>query len=156
MAIQPPTASTCSAVGGWIAIFPFAVLGVRERRDVARLGADVDDDSEAGTALADALRTPAFWLLGTVLFLFYFYYLGVNNHLVAFLSDAGFSDAAAARQYSAAIAVGIAGKIGMGLVGDRIPARRARDEAGIRGEHHHDHGDGDGCLLYTSDAADEL
>ena len=49
----------------------------------------------------------------------------MNNHLVAFLSDAGFSDAAAARQYSAAIAVGIAGKIGMGLVGDRIPARRA-------------------------------
>src|SRR4030095_5656121 len=73
----------------------------------------------------EARRTPTFWLLGGVLFLFYFYYLGVNHHLVAFLSDAGFSDASAARQFSAAVAVGIAGKIGMGLVGDRLPARRA-------------------------------
>ena len=71
----------------------------------------------AGMTLAEARRTPSFWLLGGVLFLFYFYYLGVNHHLVAFLGDAGFSDASAARQFSAAVAVGIAGKIGMGLRG---------------------------------------
>lgn len=119
------TALQVLAVGGWLVIFPFALFGIRERRDAARPDVDVDDDRAAGTSLADALRTPAFWLLGAVLFLFYFYYLGVNNHLVAFLSDAGFSDAAAARRFGAAVAVGIAGKIGMGLVGDRIPARRA-------------------------------
>jgi MFS family permease len=111
------------AVGGWIVIAPFALLGVHERRDAAASGEDTGDLT--GMTLAEARRTASFWLLGGVLFLFYFYYLGVNQHLVAFLSDAGFSDASAARQFSAAVAVGIAGKIGMGLVGDRLPARRA-------------------------------
>jgi len=111
------------AVSGWVLIFPFALFGVRERR----AGVTAIDDAAdlTGMTLAEARRTPTFWLLGGVLFLFYFYYLGVNHHLVAFLSDAGFSDASAARQFSAAVAVGIAGKIGMGLVGDRLPARRA-------------------------------
>lgn len=111
------------AVGGWIVIAPFALLGIHERRDAAASGEDTGDLT--GMTLAEARRTASFWLLGGVLFLFYFYYLGVNHHLVAFLSDAGFSDASAARQFSAAVAVGIAGKIGMGLVGDRLPARRA-------------------------------
>jgi MFS family permease len=111
------------AVGGWIVIAPFALLGIHERRDAAASGEDTGDLT--GMTLAEARRTASFWLLGGVLFLFYFYYLGVNQHLVAFLSDAGFSDASAARQFSAAVAVGIAGKIGMGLVGDRLPARRA-------------------------------
>jgi MFS family permease len=111
------------AVGGWIVIAPFALLGIHERRDAAASGEDTGDLT--GMTLAEARRTASFWLLGAVLFLFYFYYLGVNHHLVAFLSDAGFSDASAARQFSAAVAVGIAGKIGMGLVGDRLPARRA-------------------------------
>ncbi len=112
------------AVGGWALILPFALFGVREPRDdrEEHLPAAA---AGAGQTLAEATRTPTFWLLGGVLFLFYFYYLGVNTHLVAFLSDAGFSDAAAARQFSAAVAVGIAGKIGMGLIGDRLPARRA-------------------------------
>jgi sugar phosphate permease len=111
------------AVSGWVLILPFALFGIRERRAGERV---VDDAADlTGMTLAEARRTPTFWLLGGVLFLFYFYYLGVNHHLVAFLSDAGFSDASAARQFSAAVAVGIAGKIGMGLVGDRVPARRA-------------------------------
>ncbi len=124
------------AVGGWLLILPFALFGVRERRERDRAaplaqGDEVsgvtlaDGDEMSGMTLADAVRTPSFWLLGGVLFLFYFYYLGVQNHLVAFLSDSGFSDASAACQFSAAVAVGIAGKIGMGLLGDRIPARRA-------------------------------
>lgn len=111
------------AVGGWIVIAPFALLGIHERGGAAASGEDTGDLT--GMTLAEARRTASFWLLGAVLFLFYFYYLGVNHHLVAFLSDAGFSDASAARQFSAAVAVGIAGKIGMGLVGDRLPARRA-------------------------------
>jgi MFS family permease len=111
------------AVAGWVLIVPFALFGVRERG--ARATPDDDTGDLAGMTLAEARGTPTFWLLGGVLFLFYFYYLWVNHHLVAFLSDAGFSDASAARQFSAAVAVGIAGKIGMGLVGDRLPARRA-------------------------------
>jgi MFS family permease len=71
------------------------------------------------------MRTPSFWLLCWVLFSFYFYYIGVNNHLVAFLSDSGFSDAQAGRRFGAAVAVGIAGKLGVGYFADRIPKRAA-------------------------------
>jgi MFS family permease len=117
------------AVAGWIVILPFALWAVRDRgvvggppSDAEPLGAPAPERS---MTLADALRTPSFWILLAGLFCFYFYYLGVNNHLVAFLSDSGFSDAAAARRFSAAVAVGIAGKIGMGLLADRMPIRLA-------------------------------
>jgi MFS family permease len=120
------TALRVLAVAGWLVILPFALWAVRERREAPR----ADDRRAApaavpGLTLAEARRTASFWILFGVLFSFYFYYLGVNHHLVAFLSDAGFSDAAAARHFSAAVAVGIAGKVGMGLVADRIAIRRA-------------------------------
>jgi MFS family permease len=121
------TALRVLAVAGCVVILPFALFVVRERREAV-----TDGDAPAPAAppapsmtLAEARRTPSFWVLFGVLTTFYFYYLGVNHHLVAFLSDSGFSDAAAARRYSAAIAVGIAGKVGMGLVADRVPIRLA-------------------------------
>jgi len=117
------TALRVLAVGGWCVIVPVAVLGVRERPRPARARTLPEDDH--GLTLPAARRTPAFWLLATVLFLFYFYYLGVNNHLVAFLSDSGLSEAAAARRFGATVAIGIAGKLAIGLLGDRMPARRA-------------------------------
>jgi len=120
------------AVGGWLVIVPFALFLVRERPAVRERPDLVEDDARLaaeealpGLGLAEARRTAAFWLLGVVLFAFYFYYLGVNNHLVAFLSDAGFSDAAAAARFSFAVGIGVAGKIGMGLVADRVPIRLA-------------------------------
>jgi MFS family permease len=119
------TALRVLAVGGLAIILPAALWGVREPRRRAIVEEDTDAPEEDGLTLAEARRTPSFWILAAVLATFYFYYLGVNHHLVAFLSDAGFSDAAAARRFSAAVAVGILGKIGMGLVADRLPARRA-------------------------------
>lgn len=120
------TALRVLAVAGCVVILPFALFLVRERRETP---ADDTPASAApplpGMTLAEARRTPSFWVLFGVLTTFYFYYLGVNHHLVAFLSDGGFSDAAAARSFSAAIAVGIAGKIGMGLFADRVPIRLA-------------------------------
>jgi sugar phosphate permease len=110
------------AVGGWCVIFPCALALVRERRGSGDAAAP---ELGPGLTLAEARRTPSFWILAAVLFCFYFYYLGVNNHLVAFLSDAGFSDAEAARRFSAAVAVGIAGKLGTGLLADRVPKRAA-------------------------------
>ncbi len=121
------------AVVGWAVILPFALWVVREPPAANDMHAHGTADPVIGTVpggsdgltLAQAMRTPSFWILAAVLFSFYFYYLGVNNHLVAFLSDAGFSDAAAARRFSAAVAVGIAGKLGMGLLADRVPIRAA-------------------------------
>ncbi len=118
------TALRVLAIGGLAVILPVALLGVRDPdRAVVDENVAAVDPPRSLTA-AEARRTPSFWILGGVLFTFYFYYLGVNHHLVAFLSDAGFSDASAARHFSAAVAVGIAGKIGMGLVGDRVAAHR--------------------------------
>jgi MFS family permease len=112
------------AAAGCILILPFALGVVRERRDVPAATAAEDVPLE-GLTLAEARRTPAFWILAGVLFSFYFYYLGVNSHLVAFLTDSGFSDAAAARRFSAGVAIGIAGKLGIGVVADRIHGRTA-------------------------------
>lgn len=111
------------AVGGWLLILPAALLGVRD--GAAPAATDAAGPAATGMTLAEARRTSSFWILAGVLFAFYVYYIGVNQHLVAFLSDAGFSDAQAARRFSAAVAVGIAGKIGIGLVADRLDAHRA-------------------------------
>lgn len=111
------------AIGGWCLILPCALFLVRERRHAQADGPA--EDLGPGLTLAEARRTPTFWILAGVLFCFYFYYLGVNHHLVAFLSDAGFSDAEAARRFGAAVAMGIAGKLGMGLLADRLPKRAA-------------------------------
>jgi MFS family permease len=120
------TALRVLAVAGCAVVLPFALFVVRERREApGDEAAAAESVPVTGMTLAEARRTPSFWILFAVLTSFYFYYLGVNHHLVAFLTDAGFSDAAAARRFSAAVAVGIAGKVGMGLVADRIPIRAA-------------------------------
>jgi MFS family permease len=110
------------AVGGWLAIFPFACWGV-PAGDGERDGDEPHEPLE-GQTLQAALRTPSFWLLGGVLFLFYVYYLGVNHHLVAFLSDEGFTNAEAARRFGWAVAVGIAGKLVVGRLADVASVRR--------------------------------
>lgn len=121
------------AFGGLAVILPAAAL-VREphqpdgsnRSDRSNRLDDLDDAGRSGDlSLGEAMRTPSFWILAGVLFSFYFYYVGINHHLVAFLSDSGFTDAEAGRRFGYAVAIGIAGKIGMGLFADRIPIRRA-------------------------------
>ena len=114
-------------------ILPFALFAVREPRADERSGDSVGGRGEPAPAapeapsldLAAALRTRTFWILAAALFVFYFYYLGVINHLIAFLSDRGFSDPAAARRFGGAVAVGIVGKLAIGALADRIPTRAA-------------------------------
>ncbi len=114
-------------------ILPFALFAVREPRADERSvepggarGEAVQEAPEApGLDLAAALRTRTFWILAAALFVFYFYYLGVINHLIAFLSDRGFSDPAAARRFGGAVAVGIVGKLAIGALADRIPTKAA-------------------------------
>jgi cyanate permease len=114
------------AVGGWLFILPAAIWLVRDRPPAAP-GDDGDvEEASDGLALGAAVRTRSFWILLVTLFTFYFYYVGVNHHLVAYLSDAGFSEAAAARRFGYAVLVGAAGKLGVGLLADRIAVRRAR------------------------------
>ncbi len=108
-------------------LLPFAAFVVRNPPSGAdKLEATQPEAGDGGNLSArEALRTRTFWILAVLLFVFYFYYLGVNQHLVAFLSDRGYSDAEAARRFSAAILLGVLGKLVIGLLADRIPKKRA-------------------------------
>lgn len=133
-----PIAATAIAVGAswrvalwWMAgvavvlILPFAAFVVRMPEGSVAAEFPGDADEAPGLDLSAAMRTRSFWILAVTLFVFYFYYLGVLNHLVAFLSDSGFSDPAAARRFGGAVAVGIAGKLVIGVLADRIPKKAA-------------------------------
>jgi sugar phosphate permease len=95
------------------------------RRDVAGAPPGAAADGPASLGLAAALRTRSFWILGWVLLVFYFYYVAVTLHLVAFLSDLGFSDAKAAASLGGAVLLGVVGKLGMGVLADRVAWRLA-------------------------------
>jgi MFS family permease len=91
----------------------------------ARDGATVPDAREAAAEpvthdAPSAVRQIDFWLLFWVVFVFYLYRLGVNTHLVAFLSDRGHSDQSAAGSFAAMLALGIAGKLLTGWLADRV------------------------------------
>lgn len=111
-----------------VLILPFAAFVVREPpRELEPVGvAAAAVDAPAGDLdLAEALRTRSFWLLAFALFAFYFYYVGLIDHLVPYLSDIGYSDARAAASFSLAVLLGIAGKLAMGLAADRVPVKAA-------------------------------
>jgi len=143
--LVPIAATAIAAVASWrtallvlaasalVLILPFALFVVRNPGPHEAPDAGVEppaDGSHTGPDvpaldLAAALRTRTFWILAVSLFVFYFYYLGVIQHLIAFLSDSGFSDPAAARSFGGAVAVGIVGKLSIGMIADRIPKKMA-------------------------------
>jgi predicted MFS family arabinose efflux permease len=141
--LVPIAATAIAASAGWrvalvvlgafavALILPFALFVVREPRpgevaaDAPAQGAAAGVVEAPSLDLGAALRTRSFWILFVALFVFYFYYLGVIQHLIAFLSDSGFSDPAAARRFGGAVAVGIVGKLAIGALADRIPKRTA-------------------------------
>jgi cyanate permease len=118
------------AVVPLVLVLPFAVWVVRAPRpdeealEQLREPTGLEPES-TGLDLSAALRTRSFWILAFALFAFYFYFIGVLNHLIAFLSDSGYSDAQAARRFGAAIFIGIFGKLVFGMIADRIPVKAA-------------------------------
>jgi MFS family permease len=111
------------AIGGglWILLLPFA-WSIRQPRSALPAPGAADDDVGLPRR---AIRQRDFWLLFWVLFAFYLYRLGINVHLVAYLSDLGYSDTAAAGGFSLTLALGIAGKLLAGAVADRVGAKVA-------------------------------
>ncbi len=123
------TALFVLALGGVLFLLPFSLFLVRNPRENEEIAA-FDDESTAAPAeqslpLRAALRTRSFWILAFALFVFYFYYVGVIQHLIAFLRDRGSSDMAAAALFSFMVGMGIAGKLVMGALADRIPKKTA-------------------------------
>lgn len=91
----------------------------------ARPAARAADAAAPALVWRELLRRRDFWLLFWVLFAFYLYRLGINAHLVAFLSDLGYSSLEAAGGFSLALALGIVGKLATGALADRLGARAA-------------------------------
>jgi MFS family permease len=142
------SAFTAIAVGLWMIVLPCALAVGKPRRggSPGETGPDSERESagqgngraaqprpggspEAEVAppvgVGSALRTRDFWLLFWALFAFYFYRLGLNTHLVALLSDLGYSERAAAVGFGTTLAIGIVGKLFAGAIADRVGARTA-------------------------------
>ena len=106
-------------------LLPAALLVGPKRAPPEGAGAEEEQQSQAAPSVAKLVRTRDFWLLFWAVFAFYFYRLGVNAHLVAHLSDLGYSDRLAAGGFSLMLGVGIASKLLSGGFADRIGARAA-------------------------------
>jgi MFS family permease len=119
------------AVALLLGVLPLATWAIREPRNGRSAPvADPEPGTDGGGLgpaldLGQALRTRSFWLLAFLLFTFYFYYLALNQHLIAFLTDRGYSDAEAAARFSGAVALGVVAKLLIGALADRVPVRRA-------------------------------
>jgi MFS family permease len=137
-AAVPPLAEGIAAAASWRTAFmvvavaavalilPVALTLLREpSTGVGGEEAASSEGRDDSLDLSQALRTRSFWILAGALLAFYFYYLGVNQHLVAFVSDLGYSDARAAASLGLAVFLGVFAKLLMGLAADRVPAKLA-------------------------------
>ncbi len=117
-----------------VVLLPASLFMVRDRdreprptgeRDDAAARAQAALDDDASLDLRAALRTRTFWILTTTLFTFFFYFTGILDHFVLFLTDTGLSNQDARSYLSQAIGLGIVSKIAGGFVADRIPQEKA-------------------------------
>lgn len=111
--------------GIWAAVvFPIMLLFFRGARDQGRKvqAAPVDRTTIPGMTVADGLRMPAFYKLLIASGLFTFTALGIIVHFVPILTDAGTAPLAAASIASLVGIVSIIGRLGTGLLLDRLPA----------------------------------
>jgi MFS family permease len=110
-------------------LLPIALAGLRNAPPATSAGAQSVAPGRApgatGIPLREALRVREFWLLLGALFLFFFYFIGVQPHVVAYFTDVGIPADRATYGYGASVAMGIVGKLGIGWVGDRWPAGQA-------------------------------
>ncbi|MCH2171398.1 MFS transporter [Myxococcota bacterium] len=126
-------------ISSMIILIPVVWRLVREPEDVADLPAPADspgnangdgeyresESAEVAIEFSEAVRTRDFWILAFALFFFFFYYIGVNGNLVLFLTDLGIPIEWASASFGATVFLGVTAKVGIGLMGDRWPAKIA-------------------------------
>jgi len=90
-------------------------------------GADANEsrDEPRDLNLKAAIRTRSFWILTATLFTFFFYFTGVLDHFVLFLTDGGMSKEDARFYFGQAVGLGVISKVLGGFLSDRIPQERA-------------------------------
>ena len=84
-----------------------------------KLGAD----AEYSFTLRQALRTPTFYVLTSVLIVLMFAASGANLHMVAYFTDQGLSAQMAAGIVTVFSIAAMAGTLGGGLLAERVPVR---------------------------------
>ena len=115
-----------------VVLLPASIFMVRDRDreaqstdDDAAVLRETEGNADTSLDLRAALRTRTFWILTTTLFTFFFYFTGILDHFVLFLTDTGLSNQDARAYLSQAIGLGIVSKIAGGFVADRIPQEKA-------------------------------
>lgn len=128
-ALSPPYVTWAIGQFGWrgaylalaavplVIVLPVALAWFRERAATATV-----DTPAVGATLAEAARTPQFWIIGVSFLFFSTLISGYIANYIPMLTDAGFSPAeAAARAGLIGIAI-IAGRIATGLLLDHLRA----------------------------------
>ncbi|MBQ3076539.1 MAG: MFS transporter [Clostridia bacterium] len=90
--------------------------------DASATAAPVLLPETVGLTRAEALRTPCFALMVLSFIIILFCGMGVNPHIISYLTDIGYSDGVASSVSSLIMAVMIVGKISMGAVFDKVGA----------------------------------
>jgi predicted MFS family arabinose efflux permease len=109
---------------------PMTLLLIRTRpSDMGLLpdGGEVTDAAPArprGLSVPEAFRTPAFWLIGSMMFLAGLVAMGIGVHLMPYLTDIGHPEATASLIISIISGLTVVGKIGLGFVVDRWGLQR--------------------------------
>ena len=84
---------------------------------------DMPAYTEENWTAAEAMRTPAFWIIGMGLASMSMLITGLHFHMVSILSDAGLSAAVAAAVFMPIALTGAIVRIASGVLVDRIPVR---------------------------------
>ncbi|MFC5861424.1 MFS transporter [Acidicapsa dinghuensis] len=101
---------------------PLTALIVRNRPDSVSVGRD--HSTISGATVAEALRSPAFWILAAIILLGAFSENGLVTNLAAILTGHGITPYIAALALSVRGGAGILGRLGTGLLIDRFSPQR--------------------------------
>jgi MFS family permease len=117
-------------LGGVAIILPIAFFVVRDPRpgegaDFEENDALVVDRRTESIPLAEAIRTPAFWILFYSLFCYSLVQLGLVDQFVLYLTDLGYSEKEAIGALQLAVGAGIAAKLGAGVIGQVVSPKAA-------------------------------
>ncbi len=78
-----------------------------------------------GLSFTQAIKTGRFWVVGVILFGFYFGCSTITAHIVPYVSDIGVSKVVAASILSIVAGTSISGRLSMGLISDKVGGRLA-------------------------------
>ena len=114
------------AVPMFVIVIPLIILVVRTRPRQAE-GVSVAQASDAlpGFELREAFRCRSFWLISASQFFFAAIAAGTGLHLITYLTESGYTATFAASMMSLIYVFAAFGKLGMGLLADRVSARIA-------------------------------